>query len=109
MPNRTPSEINRRLAEYELIPRVSDFPDYLNDVAAALRVCERIADERDATFETSYRDKQFTVEIWGAKEVNPRVGCSEWPLLGKGEAPTLPAAICLALVAVLDGVEAGGE
>ncbi len=118
----TKDEVNRRIAEW-FYPHFHDSgggnlwvrnhddedwkfaTDYTTDASAVLAAVERVCRERGCKYETGFDGTQHTVEFWGPKEVNTRVGCSAWPLLGKAVHDRFAHAAALALFAVLGGEE----
>ena len=122
----TPSEINRRLAEFAGWTRIQwnetherlfgdtpdgriceYLPDYWTSADAVLPLVERVCRERGLSLAIelgqlgpAFETDKFVVVIG---QYHP--GGLEW----HASHQSVPAAICLALVAVLDGVEAGGE
>ena len=110
----TPSEINRRLAEYagatnfhvqwgipacEIKSITVPVPDYYNSADLVLPLVERVCRERDKVMDCFFWGDSWSVQIGDDFLCSPDQHEAE---------PTLPAAICLALVAVLDA-GAGGE
>lgn len=123
----TPSEINRRLAEFAGWTRIRPVqdgetvpveetsglfglaplglmqwfvPDYYHSADAVLPLVERVCRERGVLVESvacSFGDSVLYSSIVG------RIGFQVETVVEIDDQPTLPAAICLALVDVLDG------
>ena len=106
MSERTPSEINRRLAEFAgwhldtWKPDGYSGPNYWTSADAVLPLVERVCRERGKVMDCFFWGDSWSVQIGNDFLCSPDQHEAE---------PTLPAAICLALAAVLDGVDAGGE
>lgn len=117
MPNRTPSEINRRLAEYAGWQQwdgmwrrpdgsaTSNIPDYWTSADAVLPLVERVCRERAVSFDfhTGFMHGRIYYDVVVNRDGDSDVFAE---LLDN---TTLPAAICLALVAVLDGDSTNNE